>query len=404
MSHRIAARGRKAVTLAAGLTVLAMGCGQDAEPPSGPAMGSTPGNAAASLAAPTFRSVSAAWDHTCGITTGARAYCWGNNQSGQLGDFSRIKRLTPVPTQGNRSFDTLSAGIAHTCAVTTDHEGFCWGESIPGQVTNKPTAIDPSLHFVQVSAGYTHFCGITSSGQAYCRGNNSSGQLGDGTRTDRPTPVPVAGGHVFRFISVNDFHTCAVTVGDVAYCWGDDTFGQTGDGATGNGSDEIVRLQPTAVAGGLRFATIGAGTIFTCGLTTANRAYCWGSNVYGQIGDESLTDRPLPTAVHGGRRFRQLGVGNSHVCAVTTDNRAFCWGRGAEGQLGIGEFDTLDEGQKPHAVVGGLSFRQVTAGGLHSCGVTTGNVVYCWGNNQKGQLGDGTTISRSRPRKVVGTS
>jgi alpha-tubulin suppressor-like RCC1 family protein len=215
--------------------------------------------------------------------------------------------------------------------------------------------------------------------------------------------VEVAGGHTFRQISTSNYHTCAVTTDDRAYCWGDNTFGQVGDGTTGDGSTVLRRLVPTAVTGGLRFREVSAGEAFTCGLSAAdNRAYCWGTNIEGQLGDETLDARARPTKVHGGHHFLQLAAGNSHVCAVRTDQRGFCWGRGAEGQLGVGVFDIISHGMKPRAVVGGLSFRQFTTGGLHSCGVTTSDIAYCWGYNQKGQLGDGTQVSRAKPVKVVG--
>jgi alpha-tubulin suppressor-like RCC1 family protein len=383
--------------LASVLLGATLACGDDNVSPTNPV--SEPQVAAAS-AALSFRSVSAGWDHTCAITTGTSAYCWGNNQSGQLGDSSKTRRLTPVPVSGGLPFDIVSAGNRNTCAVTTGHQAFCWGRNIPNGTATKPKPIDGSLHFVQVSAATDHFCGITTAGLAYCRGENGEGQLGDGSQVDRSVPVPVAGGHVFRQISASDYHTCAVTTDDRAYCWGDNTFGQVGDGTTGNGTDVLRRLEPTAVTGGLRFREIGAGTGFTCGMSTNGRAFCWGSNLHGQLGDETLDDRPTPTAVHGGRRFVQLAVGNSHVCGITVETRGYCWGRGAEGQLGVGAFDGIDHGQKPRAVVGGFSFDQITAGGLHSCGVTTGNDLYCWGSNSKGQLGNGTQSPKARPGKV----
>jgi alpha-tubulin suppressor-like RCC1 family protein len=118
------------------------------------------------------------------------------------------------------------------------------------------------------------------------------------------------------------------------------------------------------------------------------------------LGDETLIDRNTPTAVHSARRFLQIEAGMNHVCAVSTDNRGFCWGRGAEGQLGNAAFDVISHGMKPQLVRGGLIWHQLSAGGLHSCGVTTDNVAYCWGYNGKGQLGDGTQASRSRPVRV----
>ena len=382
--------------LAAGL----LACNEDAAVPSAPHETSP---ALAAAAAPSFLSVTAGWDHTCGISTGSRAFCWGNNQFGQLGTFDKRKRLVATAVTRDLPFDGADGGTFNACAVATDGLAYCWGQNLPNGTTTRPVPVSRTLRFTQVTAGYNHFCGLTAAGKAYCRGANE-GLLGDGTATERSTPVPVVGGHVFRQISTGDYHTCAVTADDRAYCWGDNSFGQLGDGNTGEGGTPIRELQPTAVVGGLRFRQISAGGAFTCALTTDNRAYCWGVNRDGQLGDETLTDRPTPTAVHGGRRFLQLAAGENHVCAVNLSNGGFCWGREAEGQLGNGVFHGISHGMVPQFVQGGLSWRQMAAGGLHSCGVTTSNVAYCWGSNAKGQLGNGTQTSQAKPTRVEGPS
>jgi alpha-tubulin suppressor-like RCC1 family protein len=354
----------------------------------------------AAAAALSFASVSAGWDHSCAISAAAKAYCWGNNQDGQLGTANKIRQFTPTAVAGGISFDGVSAGNFNSCAVSTGELAYCWGRNFPNGRTTEPTLVDGSIHLVQVSAELNHVCGVQADGAAYCRGENSDGQLGDGSRIDRSSLVPVSGAHSFRQISTSTYHTCAVTTDDRAYCWGDNSFGELGDGNTGDGSTAIRRLRPVAVVGGLHFRQISAGNGFTCGVTTDDRAYCWGRNTSGQLGDETTTDHPTPAAVHGGKLFRQVAAGHNHVCGATTDNRGFCWGRGAEGQRGDGKFDTIDHGMKPALVAGGLAWQQIAAGGLHSCGVTTGNVAYCWGYNGKGQLGDGTQASRSRPTRV----
>jgi alpha-tubulin suppressor-like RCC1 family protein len=355
---------------------------------------------AAFTAAPKFRSVSAGWDHTCGISSFTRAYCWGYNSTGQLGTFDRMKRLTATPVKGQLPLDTVVAGNANSCGLTTHRVTYCWGQNLPTGTTTQPSLLDSTRHFVQIAAELNHMCGLTQAGQAWCRGANGSGQLGDGTRTDRPALVKVLGGHTFRQISTSTYHTCAVTTDDRAFCWGDNGFGQVGNG----GTSFTPVATPTAVLGGVRFQAVSAGGTFTCGLATDDRAYCWGWNNEGQLGDETLTDEPKPTLVHGGHRWLGIEAGEDHVCAVDLVGKGFCWGRGGEGQLGIGVLDVIDHGQKPRAVVGGLIWRQISAGGLHSCGVTTADVVYCWGYNLRGQLGDGTVTTRPKPTKVVSPS
>jgi alpha-tubulin suppressor-like RCC1 family protein len=262
----------------------------------------------------------------------------------------------------------------------------------------KAVAVAGGHSFTQVSTGWYHTCGVTPDHRAYCWGSNQFGALGDGTTTDHSTPVAVAGGRQFRQVAVGTDFTCGVGYPDNrGYCWGDNTYGQLGNGLT----SASPSLTPTAVVGGVYFKQVNAGDVHTCGIsTTTNRAYCWGWNANGRLGDSTTVTRPRPTRVAAGtRQFRQIDAGYAHTCAVTTTDRAFCWGYGQAGQLGIGK--TIVS-YWPRAVTGGLSFRRVTTGRDHTCGETTGSRAYCWGYNNRGQLGDGTTTTRLTPAPVTG--
>jgi alpha-tubulin suppressor-like RCC1 family protein len=246
------------------------------------------------------------------------------------------------------------------------------------------------LSFRHVTAGAFHSCGVTTDNLAYCWGTSFSGLLGDGTNNVRRIrPVPVAGGLHFRRVEAGPFHTCGVTTDDLAYCWG-----RNGYGEIGNGTFDAA-LTPAAVAGGLHFRAVttsgGIGGIaHSCGVTTSNRAYCWGNNESGQLGTPTaFSSSAVPVAVAGGLSFRQVSAGGFHTCGVTTDNRAYCWGWNASGRLGNGKTDETIH-VVPVAVVGGLRFRQVSSSGSHTCGVTTDSRVFCWGDNFVGQLGEGT--------------
>jgi alpha-tubulin suppressor-like RCC1 family protein len=186
--------------------------------------------------------------------------------------------------------------------VTTGNKAYCWGYGALGQIGDGktfqrrwPRAVAGQLSFRQVFAGGAHSCGVTHDDRAYCWGNNFDGRIGDGTNTDRLKPVAVAGGLRFSGLNAGTVHTCAVSTADRAYCWGNNTAGQLGDGTTTH------RSVPVPVSGGLRIDGVSPGSgsenTHTCGVTTANRAYCWGSNLLGQLGDGTRTDRPTPVAV-----------------------------------------------------------------------------------------------------------
>jgi len=298
----------------------------------------------------TFASLSASSDHTCGLTTGGAAYCWGNNQL-DLGQGNSADDSVPAAVSGGLTFSSVSAGGGgRTCALTASGAAYCWGNGPPssGSIyeSRVPLAVSGGLTFASLSAGQAHTCGLTTSGAAYCWGYNGFGQLGDGSTTDSPhVPVAVTGGLTFASLSggAGGFHTCGLTTSGAAYCWGFNSYGQIGDGST-NWSHV-----PVAVSGGLTFASLSAGGSLTCGVTTSGAAYCWGSNFYGELGDGSTSDSDAPVAVTGGLTFASLRAGGSHACGVTTSGAAYCWGFNESGALGNG---TVTNSNVPVKVAG----------------------------------------------------
>ena len=353
-------------------------------------------------AALTFRQISAGGFHNCGVTPENVGYCWGANFSHQLGDGTETRRLAPLLIDGFE-FRSISAGEYHTCGVTTDYRVYCWGNNSAGELGDgstvgraTPVAVLGGLHFRQVETAGNVTCALTQvDRRAYCWGSNNFGQLGDGTRINRTSPVPVAGGRVFRQVSTGRLHVCAVTPTDRAFCWGRNNYGQLGDG-TG-----LLRTRPALVAGSLPFRQVDAGAAHTCGVTTANQAFCWGYGGSGEIGDGKTLLRLSPRAVAGGLSFSRVSTGVAFSCGETTANRGYCWGANPHGQLGDG---TTLYRPTPGAVTGGLSFVLLSAasGGSHACGMNRAGLAYCWGSNSEGELGDGTTTQRLEPVAVIG--
>lgn len=293
-------------------------------------------------------------DH-CGLTSVGQAYCWGNNSQGQLGDNTTTDRTSPVAVR-------------------------------QGGVT-----------FALISAAFETTCGITGAGQAYCWGKNSYGQIGDNTTTDRHTPVAVQqGGTTLASISISSNSTCALTGSGAAYCWGYGGNGRLGDGT------QTQRLTPVAVQqGAVTFASIAVGAAHGCGLTSAGSAYCWGANGNGQLGDNTTNERLTPVAVQqGGITFISVITGYYHTCGLTNGGAAYCWGLNTNGQLGDG---TTTQRNAPVAVQqGGVISSTVVTGAQsnHNCAVqASAQLVYCWGSNNAGQLGDTTNTDRMMPIK-----
>ena len=227
-------------------------------------------------------SVGSEGGQTCGLKTDGAAWCWPPAAMGS--------NRAPAPVPGGLSFASVVTGTVHTCGLTASGAAYCWGSSdlgpigTPGPASPNPAAVSGGLVFKSLSAAYDHTCGITATGTAYCWGANASGQVGDGTKTARAAPTAVAGTLLFTVISAGHDHTCGVTTTGAAYCWGanEDAGGVLG-GQLGDGS-KTSRQTPVPVARGLPFADVQAAREFSCGRTATGLIYCWGGNRFGNLG------------------------------------------------------------------------------------------------------------------------
>jgi alpha-tubulin suppressor-like RCC1 family protein len=359
---------------------------------------------AAQAAPPTIAAMAAGFGHTCALTTAGAVLCWGANQSGELGDSGQTDR--PIPAAVSRlssGVTAIAAGQHHSCALTTGGGVLCWGANSVGQlgdgtIGNRSTpvaVIGLSSGVTAIAAGNFHTCALTAGGSVLCWGFNSFGQLGDGTTTIRTTPVPVSDlSSGATAIAAGQFHTCAAMATGGVRCWGDNSASQLGDGTT------TQRLTPVAVSGLSSGVTaIALGFYHTCALTAAGGVLCWGDNGNGELGDGTTTPSATPVAVSGlSSGVATIAAGYTDACALTAAGGVLCWGFNFNGQLGDG---TTTQQTSPVAVSGlDSGVTAIAAGGGHTCALTTGGAPQCWGNNAFGQLGDGTTTQRLTPVAV----
>jgi alpha-tubulin suppressor-like RCC1 family protein len=334
-------------------------------------------------------------DHTCVVTTGGGVKCWGDNSRGGLGDGTMTASSTPVDVAGLASGVTaIAAGDRYSCALTSGGGVRCWGYNEFGQLgdgtnTDRATPVDvtglPS-GVSAIDARGEHPGALLTAGGVRCWGANINGQLGDGTTASSGVPVDVEGlTNGVSAIAVGGEHSCALTSGGGLKCWGLNAKGQVGIGTTTDSNTPVV---VTGLAGAV--SAVAAGGRHTCALMTAGGVSCWGYNEFGQLGDGTTTDNPLPVAVAGlPSSVRAITTGGNFSCALMTDGGVTCWGLNAAGQLGD---DTYKDSPAPVDVAGlagGVSV--IAAGFYHACGVTKDGGVTCWGGNESGPLGIGTT-------------
>jgi len=296
----------------------------------------------------TFSQIASGDAYACALGSDNKAYCWGNGANGRLGNGSTAISSTPVPVSMpfGVTFSQITAGDVHACALGSDNKAYCWGNGDSGQLGNgtsgvgtnstTPTqvsagAVPAGVTFSQISAGGFQTCALGSDNNAYCWGRDVEGQLGNGLNTDVNTPVAVTmpASVTFSQVTAGYFSSCARGSDNKTYCWGDDQVGQLGNGAPLSNSN-----LPVATTATVSFSQISAGYYQTCGLGSDNKTWCWGFGGTGDGDANSTHDSPISVAMPSGVKFNQVEGGYYFTCALGSDGKAYCWGDGGEGQLG----------------------------------------------------------------------
>ena len=258
---------------------------------------------------------------------------------------------------------------------------------------------------ISIDGGDDFTCGFTNLGRGYCWGLAADGQTGvepdsscyPGPSTCILPPKRMTEPQLsFTQISAGGNFACGITTDRLLYCWGSDGAGQIGNGGAGGGA------QPqAATVKQERFTRVSAGNNHACAINLTGRVFCWGADNHGQLGDFRDINSTTPIPVSDSTlRFTSISAGGDHTCGITTTGSAHCWGRGEEGQIGNG--GSVDQ-DAPTPVSGGLTFISIAAGGNHTCGVESSGSVYCWGSNSHGQLGIGGSSGQvNSPSPVFG--
>ena len=392
-----------------------------------------------------WSTVSAGGDHSCAIAAlDGTGYCWGSNGQGELGlgldPITLGQSSQPRLIATSQKFAELKAGESHSCGRVGATDLLCWGSRERGQVGDGPcvangmgtvcfpTAPAPvaivtggmlgtqQIHLDQLALGGTFTCiidvnggtGSFASRKVRCWGTADQNGMGivfastaDSAQVLTPGLGPSAN---IVDVAAGGAHLC-VRTDDIWWvdCMGINDHGQLGNGTVANppgipSAFTIVGGNPASPGGdGYPTSGLSAGGSHTCALDAVG-VLCWGANTSGQLGAAG-GDEVYPTRVGISVTVSALSAGDQHTCALVVGGDVWCWGSNSNGQLGRGTIGGTSSA--PALVTGGLKFVSVTAGGSHTCGVTTDGSIYCWGANAFGQLGDGTQTDRGAPVRVT---
>ena len=288
--------------------------------------------------------ISVGSDHNCVMTNFKELKCWGNNEYGQLGDGTTKYHASPIDIDfGDGLFAKLiELGNYHSCAILNDNGLKCWGRNDSGQVgdgsrTNQknpiPVNVGNNEHAIQMSLSFQHSCVITNEHNLKCWGSNQYGQIGDLSieRFMTPTLVHLAKDVTAIQVAISHEQFCAISNVNNLYCWG--------KGVISDNDNNIVTMKPKLIDLGsddVEARDVAVGFWHSCVMTNDNKMKCWGSNKFGQLGDGSIETRQTPTVIdlHSNLRLHSMALGGAHTCAITAKEELYCWGQNNYGQIG----------------------------------------------------------------------
>ena len=345
--------------------------------------------------------------HSCGQRSSGTVVCWGENALGQLGTGTTTDSAVPVVVAGVAAAQNLDVSNSDefSCAVERTGSVVCWGQNDRGmlgrptpEVSNEPTAVPGVTDAVLAAAGGWHACAVRSGRTVVCWGTNDSGQLGNGTTSDLSTTftaTAVPGLTDIVALSAGGSHNCSIDDTGLVMCWGQNYRGQVGV------TSGPTVASPSAVPSIDDAIQVDLGAAFSCALRSTG-VWCWGDNQFGQLGSGSTPiQRIAAELVAGTAGAVHVSAGGNHACAVLGDATVTCWGANNFGQLGDG---TTTNRPSPVAVIGlAEPATHVVAGGRHTCVALESGGVACWGENMSGQLGTGAASAMElTPTAVVG--
>jgi alpha-tubulin suppressor-like RCC1 family protein len=346
-------------------------------------------------------------------------WTWGVNSQGQLGDNTITHRSSPVQTItfGNNWSECassqaipfyLGAQQLYKAAIKTDGTLWVWGGNSNGGLGDNTTThksspvqtVTGGTNWKKISLGYGFSGAIKTDGTLWMWGIGNSGQHGDGIATNKSSPVQtVTFDTKWKQLSCGGMQVGAIKTDGTLWMWGSNTSGRLGDNTTNNKSSPVQ-----TVTVGTNWQQVSCGYIHTAAVKTDGTLWIWGRNAYGQLGNNTTTDRSSPVqTVTAGTNWKQVSCGYQHTAAVKTDGTLWCWGMNTFGQLGNNSTTGALTGLSSpvQTITGGNNWAFVSTGYAITAAIKTDGTLWVWGRNVLGVLGDNTTTNRSSPVQTI---
>ena len=339
--------------------------------------------------------------HSLTLKSDGTVWSWGRNNYGQIGNGKRFKKNTPVLVNNLTDVIAIASGTWHSLALKQDGTVWTWGRNDYGQLGNgtfknkqTPVRTKDLADVIAIAGGYLHSLALKSDGTAWAWGNNWSGQLGNETVAGVSNiPVQVNSLQNISSIACGGSHNLAIRSSDgVVWTWGDNTYGQLGNGTSVNS------FYPTQVTGINGATAITGGYMHSLALLSGGTVWGWGNSRYGQLGNDSPLERiSVPVQTKNTTDISGISSLGWHNLALDLDGIIWAWGDNSNGQIGNGTYASQNT---PAQIEGLEDVADISTGWLHSLAIKSDGTVWAWGDNRFGQLGDGTYKDREKPIQV----
>jgi len=353
-----------------------------------------------------------AQDHTCVILSDQTVSCWGENLSGQLGIGNNTNQHSPVSIPGLTNIAEISLGLAHTCAINNTGSVWCWGFNDFGQLginntfdQNSPVLVEALSNIVEISLGEYHTCARNTTGAIFCWGHNQQGELGIGTTSESENlpqfvNFPSSYSTNFTQITVGGFHTCAINEDKNCFCWGWNEMGQVGLASENFTQTEIIpdkQTTPVLLQGEQHpYNEVSLGYKHSCIIDEDDDLFCWGQNNNYELGkfydkyDTQLNDPKVYDLLYIINNIETISLGKQHTCAIKNTGQVFCWGLNYyKDTLPLQTSNNQRTNYSPISIQELSNITDISLGDSHTCATNFTGSVFCWGKNDRGQLGIG---------------